>query len=106
MLFFFIDHVLGVRLKISSLEDLNEEQIEEQILKPVSKSVMLVWSKALMCIGWHLCCSCDFRVHCDVVLPTYTAPWFVMYSQFGDLLSQHGIDVSGLRLRRIYKTEP
>ena len=40
--FFFIDHVLGVRLKISSLEDLNEEQIEEQILKPVSKSVMLV----------------------------------------------------------------
>ncbi|XP_031432978.1 sushi, nidogen and EGF-like domain-containing protein 1 [Clupea harengus] len=53
------DHVLGVRLKVSSFEDLNEEQIEEQILKP-----------------------------------------------FGDLLSQHGIDVSGLRLRRIYKTEP
>ena len=39
---FFIDYVLGVRLKVSSFEDLNEEQIEEQILKPVSKSVMLV----------------------------------------------------------------
>lgn len=39
--FLFADHVVGLRLTVSSTEHLNETEIEEKILKPVSKTVLL-----------------------------------------------------------------
>ncbi|XP_063074549.1 oncoprotein-induced transcript 3 protein-like [Engraulis encrasicolus] len=53
------DHVVGMRLTVSSAEHLNETAVEEQILKPLR-----------------------------------------------DLLRERGVDVSGIRLRRFYQTEP
>ncbi|XP_063074523.1 uncharacterized protein LOC134465047 [Engraulis encrasicolus] len=53
------DHVVGMRLTVSSAERLNETAVEERILKPLR-----------------------------------------------DLLRERGVDVSGIRLRSLYQTEP
>lgn len=60
---FFKDHVVGVRLKVSSTKTLNETEIEEKILKPVSTVVQYCTQHCTHCQlfkRWLLVNNSDF----------------------------------------------